>query len=279
MPADEFETPQGQDGREPEQNRKAGYLPWLVLLIVLLVVAWLVWRYAQRPDVADVDGRGVAVATTAVVPDVTGMTKRAAQAKLSSAGFAVEADLSYDAVAEPGTVAGQDPAGGSRRSKGDIVVIQVAVDLNAGQRGAGVDDAFTNEVPNVIGLTEEDAADALKRGGYRISVLEVYTEDKPMGVVYQQTPGAGEAAEPGSTVDVIISLGPTPPSTVTMPDVIGMEASAAEARLRSLGLEPRLTFQSRVGNYGKVFQQTPAAGTSLDAGTKVFVLAVGSPRY
>lgn len=279
MPADEFETPQGQEGREPEQDRRAGYLPWLVLLVVLLIVAWLVWRYAQRPGVADVDGRGVSVATTAVVPDVTGMTKRAAQAKLSSAGFAVESDLSYDAVAEPGTVAGQDPAGGTRRAKGDIVVIQVAVDLNAGQGGAGVDDAFTNEVPSVIGLTEEDAADALKRGGYRISVLEVYSEDKPMGVVYQQTPGAGESAEPGTVVDAIISLGPTPQSSVTMPNVVGMGVDAAAAKLKSLGLDPQARFQPRSGSGGIVYQQDPSAGTTVDVGAKVFILAGAKAGY
>jgi serine/threonine-protein kinase len=61
------------------------------------------------------------------VPDVVGLSARAAARDLEEAGFAVSASYVLGWGAYPGDVVGQDPAAGSELRKGDEVVIDVAI--------------------------------------------------------------------------------------------------------------------------------------------------------
>jgi AcrR family transcriptional regulator len=74
------------------------------------------------------------------------------------------------------------------------------------------------EVPNLIGLTFPQARDELAQAGLepgrRSEVKSVYI---PTGTVISQYPTSGEAMEPGSDVDLLLSSGPP------MPDAPGNE--------------------------------------------------------
>jgi beta-lactam-binding protein with PASTA domain len=70
------------------------------------------------------------------------------------------------------------------------------------------------EVPNVVGMGESAARDALQAANLRSSVVDV---DVPFGspqanVVIDQTPTAGEQVAPNSTVTIRIGR-PGPPPT------------------------------------------------------------------
>ncbi len=74
------------------------------------------------------------------------------------------------------------------------------------------------EVPNLIGLTFPQARDELAQAGLepgrRSEVKSIYI---PTGTVISQYPSSGEAMEPGSNVDLVLSSGPP------MPDAPGNE--------------------------------------------------------
>jgi serine/threonine-protein kinase len=78
------------------------------------------------------------------------------------------------------------------------------------------------EVPNVVGRTEEAAERAIERRGFTVDVeTDTETPAQP-GIVLEQSPGAGETLDEGSTVTIVVSdyeeptptVEPTPTPTV-----------------------------------------------------------------
>jgi eukaryotic-like serine/threonine-protein kinase len=57
--------------------------------------------------------------------------------------------------------------------------------------------------------------------------------------------------------------------TTTMPNVVGMQEQAAEARVREAGLEPNVEGETSDRPEGTVISQDPGAGTELDEGEEV----------
>jgi len=177
-----------------------------------------------------------------------------------------------------GYVATPDVEPGTARSKTTTIRMQgVESPPNSEEATAAEDDAEEPSVPHVVGLSESQAADALERAGYGISVTRVHSDNKPTGKVFEQTPGAFEPAEPGTTVEVVVSSGPQPFARVTVPDMVGLSIAGAKARAEDRGLVPRLMIQPMPGSEGIVYQQSPAPGTRLEQGEKVFLLAGDSP--
>ncbi len=67
------------------------------------------------------------------------------------------------------------------------------------------------EVPNVVGLTETAAINALEGVNFEKGRVSEATDPlQPAGAVISQTPVAGSVAEFGATVDLVLSLGPAP---------------------------------------------------------------------
>jgi hypothetical protein len=64
-------------------------------------------------------------------------------------------------------------------------------------------------VPTLIGLTQEAAEAALQTAGLVLGTVGTATSTTiPQGSVISQTPGAGATLEAGSTVNIVVSLGP-----------------------------------------------------------------------
>ena len=99
----------------------------------------------------------------------------------------------------------------------------------------------------------------------------------PAGSVLSQTPAAGQTVPARTAVDLVISRGP--PQT-TVPDVVGKtQADAAAAILAvQLTVGPVTSQYSTTVPAGRVISQTPAAGTTVNAGTAVsLVVSLGAP--
>ncbi|WP_188188873.1 Stk1 family PASTA domain-containing Ser/Thr kinase [Nonomuraea sp. SYSU D8015] len=84
------------------------------------------------------------------------------------------------------------------------------------------------EVPNVTGLTEEDATKALREAGFKTRVVPQASDEAPQGTVITQNPGAGEKLRPNTTVTIVVSTGPEqqptdPPSTDVPTDPLPTE--------------------------------------------------------
>ena len=127
-------------------------------------------------------------------------------------------------------------------------------------------------VPDVVGLMTSDALSTLDRAGYIGSVTKIYSDDRPIGVVFEQVPAAGASADPGSTVQILVSDGSQPPASVKLPNLVGLKKATAVDRVESLGLDPKVMVQPRRDGSGRVFQQSPAPGKKVARGSKVFLL-------
>ena len=169
------------------------------------------------------EGTAVSIAVssgpeTAEVPDVTGKTEAAAQQTLTEAGFVPESTGQFDTRVPEGVVMAQLPAGAMKAYVGSSVGILVS---------KGAPDKV--EVPDVTGLAEDDATDALAEAGLEAVAAEAYDEDVPEGQVADQDPPAGKEVPLLSEVLISVSLGEGT-AAVAVPDVVGdTEADAVDA--------------------------------------------------
>src|ERR687894_2587681 len=165
----------------------------------------------------------VAVGTEiADVPDVTDENREAAEQMLEDAGFEVAVEEAESPFEEEGSVIDQSPQGGSSKEVGSQVTITV---------GTG---PATVKVPGLYGNTTDQAEGILADYELELgTVSEDYTDEVSEGQIYFQDPAEGTSIEPGSSVDVTVSLGV---EQVEIPEVFGLTLEEAQATLENVGL-------------------------------------------
>ena len=161
------------------------------------------------------------------------------------AGIVIYADVSEGAKLKPGT--------------------EVLLTVSSGTQGI--------EVPSADGLTYEKAYSLLADAGFKIDRDEDYSDTVEKGRVISQIPAAGESVPKGSSITVIVSIGPAE-NKVEMPNVYGMDEMTATAIIIEAGLE--------VGEVAYQYHETVAEGlvwyqnyphkTLLAEGTKVDIM-------
>ena len=137
------------------------------------------------------------------IPNVVGLPQREAVARLQSAGFEVN---SYPtASTRPrGTVITQRPAGGTRAASGSLVRIDVS--LGSGERPL-------RTVPDVVGMNEAQAKQALVDAGFTVQSVDAPAPDRSRkDVVLDQRPVAGTSAPAASQVTLTVGRLPPPAS-------------------------------------------------------------------
>lgn len=225
---------------------------------------------SQKPDAGEQVEQGttvdvvVAGKTEVEVPDVGGLTLEEATQTLEAAGFKVKS-VAVENEAEPGTVVDQSPAAGEMVAPGSEVTVVVS---------AGVQETL---VPNVVGMSQDEATQALNDAGYKVQSKGSYDEEAAEGIVVSQSPEGGVVAEPGTRVDIIVSQGKNPEASV--PDVVGKsEADAADA-LEGAGFEavPNPTYSDTVA-VGVVVSQDPAGGATAKRGSAVTITVSQGPK-
>lgn len=77
---------------------------------------------------------------------------------------------------------------------------------------------LTAEVPDVTGMTLEEARQTLEGQGFAVAVGEQVRSRTPKGLVAGTTPGGGEDVFTGTTVTVYVSSGPKPVKATRPPD-------------------------------------------------------------
>jgi len=132
------------------------------------------------------------------MPNVVGQSKENAESTLSGKGLVVMVEyIKTDEVAE-GNVVSQSVSAGMSVKRGD----QVTIIVSSGRE--------TVDVVDVIGKTQAEAEAALKAQGFKVTALENYDANVAAGNVISQTPGAGTAQLPGTTIVIYISKGKQP---------------------------------------------------------------------
>jgi len=130
-------------------------------------------------------------------------------------------------------------------------------------------------VPRVVGQTEQQAILALRRAGLQANPTLAPSVRVATGLVVTQSPPAGSDARKGSTVKIVVSSGP---ANVALPDVHGLHATEASARLHGAGFVPEIrNTASTTVPAGVVIGTEPPAGTVDRQGSTVTVLVSSGP--
>ena len=128
------------------------------------------------------------------VPDVTGLTRESAEARLRDEGLEVSADEQESDEPE-GDVISQSPAGGAKVARGETVTIVVST----GRPKV--------DVPDVVGMSEERASARLTGAGLTVARQErTVTDPAQDGVIIEQRPGAGTEVDQGHQVVIVVGV-------------------------------------------------------------------------
>ncbi len=130
------------------------------------------------------------------VPNVVGRSYEDAANQLAGQGFVVNKTESYSADVEKGNVISQSPVGG-KAPIGSVITVNVSL----GQEDNKV------RVPELLGKPEDEAVAKLIEAGLTVSTSEVYSNEYEQGLVCYQSYSYGSYVEPGTTVEIKVSLG------------------------------------------------------------------------
>ncbi|MGE4180758.1 MAG: PASTA domain-containing protein [Limisphaerales bacterium] len=200
------------------------------------------------------------------VPDVVGLDEAAAEAAITGAGLVLGVVTGANSDLVPvGVVISQDPAGGESVAPGSAVDLVVSL---------GPTPVL---VPNVVGLSEAAAGAAITGAGLTVGAVTTANHPTvPAGDVISQDPVGGTSVAPGSSVALVVSLGPV---LVTVPDVVGLTQAAAEAAIVGAGLTVGAvtTANHPTISAGEVISQNPVAGASVVLGSSVALVVSAGP--
>jgi serine/threonine-protein kinase len=130
-------------------------------------------------------------------------------------------------------------------------------------------------VPSVVGQSEAVAAAALRHAGLVPVPALTASSTVADNVVISETPPAGSVVEKGARVTIAVSTGP---GSSPLPDVAGLTAAQATAKLKEAGFEPTTEKQpSSTVASGRVISTNPSPGTEAQAGSSVTILVSSGP--
>ena len=128
-------------------------------------------------------------------------------------------------------------------------------------------------VPDVTGLSEPEAQDALQQAGLTLQEGGTrYSTEIVQGRVVDQDPPAGTVLSSGDAVTVIVSAGA---ETVTVPGLVGVDIESARRDLTGLGLAVAVRTVESTATVNTVIETTPTAGTTVPAGSIVNITVAG----
>lgn len=203
------------------------------------------------------------VAEKIEVPDIEGMNEEEAQQALQKAGFSEfisEFESSMDV--EQGIVISVNPKAGTLVAKD----VQITITISNGKE--------KKDVPNVVGMSEEDAKKTLESNGFVLGKTSKKKDTSPKGTVISQDPANGRL-ESGTKINLVVSDGP---EQVKVPSLTGKTQTQATTALRNVGLEYSVdTENSDTVEQGRVIRANPGDGTFVDVGTVIGIIISDGP--
>lgn len=200
-------------------------------------------------------------------PDFTNMTLEEAQNAAEEYDLKIrEGDEVISEDVEKGRIVSQDPAAGETVKTGSAITVNISIGLGDGS------------VPDVVGMDEEDAREALEAAGFEVGEVTTDESDEDEGTVIRQSPGGGEQAEKGTTVDIVVSDGSQAQAVV--PYLIGRTIGEAQTALSNAGLSMGSISYEYSSTYaeGEVMWQQYDANARLDRGSTVRVRVSRGPQ-
>ena len=214
------------------------------LLISIGVVVGTIWTLTQVFDGLPVDG---GTPTLIEIPDLTGSEQARALEDLQNLGFKVGIENSADPSVPAGSVIRTQPQSNSVVNPDSLVTIIVSVGP----------EAFP--IPYVLDIESERAIYVIEESGFALGqLLEANDNNIPRGFVISQNPVAGTKMSPQSTVDLVVSKGP---SLIEVSDLSRKSPEDAVQILETLGFQYELIEEfSEDVEIGLVSGTLPEAG-------------------
>ncbi len=246
-----IKTESPKQARRREKKRKA--LIALGVIAAILAVIGIAYAITHTPR-------------TGEIPDVTGQSVQQATTTLEAAGYTVgtQTQVFSDNIGS-GSVVSTDPPAGTQADSG------TRVNLNVSKGREQI------EVPDLSGMTEDQARSALTRLGLTPNAGNTVASDTvDEGRVASQDPASGTRVDPGATVTYSLSSGP---DEVTIPDVTGQSRSSATSTLQAAGFTVQIgqTVSSQSVSAGNVVSQSPAGGTRARSGSTITLTISSGP--
>ena len=161
------------------------------------------------------------------IPELSGQTGVDAQQTLEDMGLTVTVQKEYSEaddsdsgsvwpLVEPGYVMSVSPEAGTSMTSGDSVTLTVS---------RGLDHGDTAQIPNVVGMTKNEALTALGKW-VDIQVTEQQSTEVPAGQVISQDPSAVSEdddvayGDPDEPMAIVVSCGDQAPADTTAADAI-----------------------------------------------------------
>lgn len=147
------------------------------------------------------------------VPNVVGLEVKDAKKLLTAEGLKYEENLVFDETVEEGVVIKQSPAAFSSSVSGDVITLTVS---------KGEDDEMV-DMPNLIGLTEQQAKEKLTDAQLTIGAIIRKESSKEEGTVIEQSIPAESQLSKKTAITITVSKGkpkddtPAPPSNNDTP--------------------------------------------------------------
>jgi len=199
------------------------------------------------------------------VPQVTGLTLKSAQGRLTKAGLKSSVREENSDTVDKGRVISASPPEGQKVDKGSSVALVVST---------GPTEVA---VPDETGKSFDEASTELEAAGFKVTRKDQETADEDPGTVLSQTPKGGTQAAKGSVVTLTVAKEPT---QVDVPDVTGEDQGTAIARLSGAGFEiqrKEKDVDSPEGD-GVVIEQAPANGKAKKGSTVTIVVGKFNPN-
>ena len=129
-------------------------------------------------------------------------------------------------------------------------------------------------IANVVGMPADEAEQVLTDTGYRVVRHELPSRDYPPGIVVAQDPAGRTVSTAGTVVTIDVANGP-PPSEV-VPALLGLLSDQAQAAATAHSLLINIIVAAEpppgsAARAGRVWKQSPVAGTTTDAGATITV--------
>lgn len=269
---DEYDVDDGKRGKgSDEVNPKMKKLTRILTVVVAIIIAFIViFAIGRAAGIFRIGPESPNETEDMVeVPNVVGMTEDDAKETLNDEGLGFKVVSREESKEyEKGRVSEQKTEAGEEVAKNTTIEVVVSSGL--------VGDSIT--VPDVSGMTEDEAQSALENAGFRnISSEFTYHDSVPSGQVIGTTPEANAEATEDTGIVMQVSKGA---ERKTVPNVVGQKDADAQNAIKSAGLSVgTVTYEySDSVAQGIVISQSVDGGKKVSAGTTVDLVISNGPE-
>jgi serine/threonine-protein kinase len=220
--------------------------------MVVVVVSVLFWT-------VNLPRNQIVSSLSVSVPDVSGDTYDEAVATLEGKNLVPKQFSTTSTEVAAGNVVRTVPEAGADVSRQQVVKVYISLGR------------ATVNVPTVAGLTSEEAQQTLTAQKLVIgTITQADSPDVPANTVMATVPAANTAAREGDVINLSVSTG-----LVTVPNLVGVSASAAGQQLTALELDFTVTTTTRCS--GRVVsEQSLPPGSYPQASAIIIKICTGS---